>query len=233
MGPRLKATAKCVDHKHMAEVSDGNGERRLVFRTRAVLVAGLVDVVLGSVLLATGAGLSAWGGRRYGLPVGLTLSVVALIILLSGVGRVTSRFELSATQVTWRWTFSKSAVKLVDLEDADLVEKGSPGSGASWAGFLAGGLFGMAVWWLLDLAVAFLSSEPSLGPLELVLIKRHGGAVAVKPISAWSTRSSHSQAGDAVRAIKQAISASADRVSPPAPPLAALRYDEWDPIRDG
>jgi len=215
----------------MADTAGGSTDRIQVFRTRAVRVAGLVDVVLGAALAGGGA-IVATRGQRNGLPIGLTLSVLGLAIFVGGLGRITARLELSSTRVTWKWTFSKFEVSLTDLVDAALVEKGSPAPGASGAGFLGGGFYGVFIWWLLDLGVAFLSSEPSLGPLELVVIKRYGGAVSVKPISTWSSTSSHSEANDAVQAIKHAIANSADRMTPSAPPLAELRYDAWDSRRD-
>ena len=216
----------------MAYVAGGNSDGVQVFRTRAVRVAGLVDVILGSTLLAVGASFVAWRSGHNGLPIGLAIAIVALTILIVGLGRVTARLELTSTEVRWKWTFSGFRAALTELDDADLVEKGSPASGASWAGFLGGGFYGVFIWWVLELVVAFFTSEPSLGPLELVVIKHHGGAVAVPPISAWSTRSSHSEANEAVRAIKAAISASAGRSPTATPPSAVLRYDAWDAIRD-
>jgi hypothetical protein len=216
----------------MAYVTEGGSDEVQVFRTRAVRVAGLVDVTLGTTLLAVGAFFVGWRTRHNGLPIGLAMAVVALTILIIGLGRMTARLELTSSEVRWKWTFSRFSVALTDLDDADLVEKGSPASGASWAGFLGGGFYGVFVWWFLELAVAFFTSEPSLGPLELVVIKHHGGAVAVPPISAWSTRTSHSEANEAVRAIKAAVSATTGRLPNSAPRPAVLRYDAWDSIRD-
>jgi hypothetical protein len=215
----------------MVDVAGGSSSQIRVFRTRAVVVAGLVDVVAGTAMLGTGIWLAWWRGGRDGLPLGLALAVVGSFILLSGVGRVTSRMELGGTHVAWRWAFSRFDVALNDLVDAAVVEKGSPTSGASWAGFLGGGPFGALVWWLMGLAAALLSSEPSLGAFELVVIKQYGGAVPVKPISTWSNRTSHSQANDAARAVKKAIDSSRQGTRP-APQPASLRYDAWDVARD-
>jgi hypothetical protein len=212
----------------MADLAGGGDGQIQVFRTRAVVVAGLGDVGAGTAIVAAGIWLASWQGGRDGLPLGLALMVVGTFTLLTGTARVTARVELSETQVTWRWSFARFRVPLADLEDAALVEKGSPASGSSWAGFLGGGLFGVLALWVIDLAAGFLSSEPTLGPLELMVIKHHGGAVAVKPISAWSTRNSHSEANNAVRAIKKAIDSSARREPSPARQPAALRHDAWD-----
>ena len=212
--------------------NDGT-DRTQVFRTRAVIVAGLVDILFGSAMLFIGVGLAAVRGSRDALPFGLALSVVALITLLTGLGRMTARMELSETSVAWTWTFSRFEVALSDLADAELVEKGSPASGASWAGFLGGGLIVAAAWWIVELAAAFVRSGPSLGPLELVVIKRHGGAAEVRPISAWSTHASRSQANAALHAVRTAIAASARRRPPGPPPPSMIRHDAWDPPAEG
>jgi len=196
-------------------------------------VAGLVDTLVGVALLIVGVSLVAGRGTRDALPLGLALSVTALILLLTGLGRMTARLEINETSVAWHWALSRFEVPLADLEDADLVEKGSPSSGASWAGFLAGGLFAAAVWWIVELAAAFLSRGPSLGPLDLVVIKHHGVAVEVRSISAWSTRSSRAQADEAVRAVKTAIASSAARVPLGPPPPSMIRHDAWDTPPEG
>ncbi len=213
----------------MAPTSTDGTDRTRVFRTRAVIVAGLGDLLVGCSLLVVGVTLAAVRGSRDALPLGLALSVVALILLLTGFGRITARMEISGSIVAWTWAFSRFTVALSDLEDAELVEKGSPASGGSWAGFLGGGVVAAAAWWVVGLAAAFLRSGPSLGPLDLVVIKRHGGAVEVQPISAWSTRSSRSQADEALHAVRAAIAASARRRPPEPPPLSMIRHDAWDP----
>ena len=83
----------------------------------------------------------------------------------------------------------------------------------------------MAVWWLFDVLSAFFKSEPSLGSVELVAIKHHGGPVPVKPIGAWSTRASHSEANQALQHLKAAI-ASSSHPAPVTPDI--LRTDAWD-----
>jgi hypothetical protein len=199
-----------------------------VFRSRAVLLAGTLDFTLGIAVLASG--LTLMVGRRDGdaLPLGLAICVVALILLFTGLGRLTARLEITDTTVRWRWGFARHAVALVDLDDADLVEKGSPASGNSWAGFLGGGFLAAFAWWFVELVSAFLASEPTLGPLELVLIKHHGAPVEIEPISAWSTRSSRSQANEALQTLKAAI-ASSPRRSPQRLPI--LQHDTWDADR--
>ncbi len=197
------------------------------------MAAGLVDILLGVAVLIAGVSLAAERGSRDALPLGLTLSVVALILLLTGLGRVTARMKISETRVAWTWALSRFEVALTDLEDADLVEKGSPASGSSGAGFLGGGLLAAAVWWIVELAAAFVQSGPSLGPLDLVVVKRHGGTMEVKPISAWSTQASRAQADEAVRALRTAIAASARRSPPGRPPPSMIRHDAWDTSTEG
>lgn len=188
-------------------------------------MAGTLDFILGIVVLA--GGLTLIVGRRDedAIPLGLAICVVALILLFTGLGRLTAQLEITDTTVQWKWGFARHAVALTDLEDADLVEKGSPASGNSWAGFLGGGFLAAFAWWFVELASAFMASEPTLGPLELVLIKYHGAPVEIEPISAWSTRSSRSQANEALQALKAAIASSSRRSSPRLP---ILQHDTWD-----
>ena len=125
----------------------------------------------------------------------------------------------------WRWYFAWHEVELGELEDAALVEKGSRASGASWSGFLGGGFVSVFIWWIGELVWSVFSNEPSIGRVELVVIPRHGSPVEVRPISAWSTRSSHSQANQALDAVKSAIVAGA-----PAPAQNwQLLHDQWEP----
>jgi hypothetical protein len=158
----------------------------------------------------------------------LAIAVVALIVILTGLGQMTARLEITGTSVAWTWYFSRHEVPLAELEDAALVEKGSPASGASWAGFLGGGFPSVLVWWLGEGVVAFVSSEPTLGPRDLVVIRHHGGPTEIKPISAWSTRSSHSQANEALHAVQAAIAAANPQSGGPR----ILRHDAWDPAGD-
>jgi hypothetical protein len=188
-------------------------------------MTGTIDVVVGLAVLAFGVGLAAAPGGGTALPLGLAISIVGVMLLLSGLGRMTARLEVTGTGVAWTWSFSRHELAFDDLDDAALVEKGSPASGGAWAGVLGGGFVSAVAWWLLDTVSAFVHSEPSLGSVELVLIKRYGGPVEVKPISAWSTRSSHSQANEALGVVQTAIAGSAR----PAPHrLPILRDDAWE-----
>ena len=199
--------------------------RRHVLRTRAVLVAGVVDFTVGIAVLVTGLGLVAWRGTRDALPLGLAIFVAGLILVLTGLGRMTARLEITHSCVVWTWAFSRHEVPLTELEDAALVEKGSPASGASWAGFLGGGFLSALAWWFVELVAAFVGSEPSLGALDLVLIKHHGTPLEIKAVSSWSTRHSHSQANEALQAVKTAIISSQHR-APQGPRI--LRHDAWE-----
>lgn len=202
-------------------------DRSRVFRARAVLIAGFVDFTLGLALLVVGLSVMEWRGNHGALPIGLAISLVGLILLLTGFSRVTSRLEVTETSLVWTWGFSRHEVGLSELEDAALVEKGSPASGASWAGFLGGGFLLVLVWWLVELITAFVGSEPSLGALDLVVMKHHGSPIEIKPISAWSTRSSHSQANVALQAVQLAIASSARPSA--AHRLQILQHDAWEP----
>lgn len=209
----------------MAAPSAGDAAARLVFRSRAVRIAGIVDLVLGIVALLAGVGMGLRGGNRNAIPLGLAIGVLGIIFILSGLGRVTARMVISRTHLTWTWSFSIHQLALEDLDDAALVEKGSPASGAAWAGFLGGGFAAVVVWWLFDVTWALFKSEPSLGSVELIAIKHYGGSISVKPIGAWSTRASHSEASQALQYLQTAIAASARR-SPVTSEL--LLTDAWE-----
>src|SRR5665213_2425916 len=192
----------------MAATSIEGATAHLVFRSRAARVAGIIDFVVGLIVVLAGSGLAVQGGNRNALPLGLAICLVGLIVLLSGLSRMTARMEISKTHLTWTWSFSKQTLALEDLDDAALVVKGAPASGAAWAGFLGGGFVGVLAWWLFDLCWAFFNSEPSLGSVELIAVKHYGGPVPIKPIGAWSTRPSHSEAAQALDSLKTAIASS-------------------------
>ena len=211
----------------MAATPSDGATARLVFRSRAVRVAGIIDFVVGFIVILVGSGLAVWGGNRNALPIGLTICIVGLIVLITGLSRVSARMEISKTHVTWTWSFSKQTLALVDLDDAALVVKGAPASGAAWSGFLGGGYIGVLALWLFDGFRAFLSSEPSLGSVELVVIKRYGGQVPIKPVGAWSTQPARSEAAQALDSLKIAIASSSRR----RPVVSRnLRTDAWDEL---
>ena len=211
----------------MSTTTIGDTTAHLVFRSRAVRTAGIIDFVIGPVL--AGVGVAVQGANRNALPLGVAACVVGLIFLLSGLSRMTARMEISKTHLTWIWSFSKQTLALEGLDGAALIEKGAPASGAAWAGFLGGGFAGVLAWWLFDVSCAFFNSEPSLGSVELIAIKRYGGPVAIKPISAWSTRPSHSEATQAPHCLQAAI-ASTSRRKPEVP--RNLRSDVWEQSGD-
>ena len=91
----------------------------LTFRSRAVRVAGVVDLVVGVVLVAGGVAVALPAHR---LPGGLAVGVLGVLLVLSGLSRTTARMELTRTRVTWYWSFSWSHLDLADLDDAALVE---------------------------------------------------------------------------------------------------------------
>ena len=193
------------------------------FRSRAVVVAGTADIVIGVGALGIGASIAA-GNSKNALPLGLLVLLVGAYLMISGLGRVTARLEVCSDRVRWRWYFSWHAVELREIEDAALVEKGSTASGASWSGFLGGGFVSVFIWWVGELVCSVFGNEPSIGSVELVVIRHHGSPVEVRPISVWSTRSSHSQANQALDAVKSAI-----EVGPSAPAQNwQLLHDQWE-----
>lgn len=211
-----------------AQPTDSTSHR--VFRSRAVFVAGVVDSVLGFSVGIAGAVLAGLGSSPRALPLGLAMIVLGIILLMTGIARMTARMELGPTEVTWTWSFFTERLALDDVVDCVLVEKGSPASGGAWVGFLGGGMFMVLVWWLVDVGSAFVHSEPSLGSLGLVAVKRYGSTTSIKPISAWSTPSSHSQANEALVALQSAIHVLA-RPTPKHLPI--LRNDAWGLTHEG
>jgi hypothetical protein len=209
----------------MAGTVHQQSEPHLTFRSRSVRIAGAVDLGIGIALVLAGTGYALVGGRSAAVPVGIALGVLGVILGVTGLGRITARMEITRSHVVWTWSFSRSQLPFDDLDDAALVEKGAPASGGAWAGFLGGGITWVVAWWLFDVARAFVSSEPTLGPLELVAIRHYGGPVSIKPIGAWSTHDSHSQARQALGHLQAAIHASSHR-APVVPDI--LRTDQWE-----
>jgi len=184
---------------------------------RANAAIGFAVVTCGVVVAAVRSGASA-------LPLGLAICVVGLLLIVSGMGRMTARMEVTGTTLAWTWDLARHELAIDDLVDAALVEKGSPTAAGASAGLLGAGLTGVATLWLYDAVVSFVRSTPTLGTVELVLIKRYGGPVEVTPISAWSTPSALSQANEALAAVQSAIAGS-DR--PKSRRLPILRNDAW------
>jgi hypothetical protein len=195
----------------------------LTFRSTAVFVAGAIDLAIGVAVIACGVILATHHSRG-SLPLGLTVCLVGLYLVLTGLGRTTARLQVGHEEISWRWNFSTHRVQVHDLEDAALVEKGAPAPGASWAGFLGSGLIGVLAWWLLDIVVTVFSSEPSLGSHDLWLMKHTGAPLEVKPISARGTRSSHSQANVALTQVKILIADHGHR----SHQNPVLTDDAWD-----
>ncbi len=166
-----------------------------------------------------------WDTAASPFPLGLTMAVVGVVLLLSGLGRMTARLEVTGSGVVWVWAFARHELAFEELVDASLVEKGSPASGGASAGLLGGGLLGAAAWWAFDAVLAFVTSEPTVGSFDLVLVKRYGGPVEVRSISAWSTRASHSQANAALEALKTAIT---ERSRSTPHRFSTLRDDAWE-----
>jgi hypothetical protein len=187
-------------------------------------MAGMFGAAIGFAVLGFGVVVAATLRGGSALPLGLAIGVSGLLFLLSGLGRMTARMEITGTRVVWTWSFSRHEVSIDDLVDAALVEKGSPVSGGSMAGLLGAGLTGVAALWLYDSLTAVARSAPTLGTVELVLIKRYGGPVEITPISAWSTPSAMAQANEALVAVQTAIDGS-DR--PKTRRLPILRNDNW------
>ena len=196
-----------------------------VFRSRAVVVAGIIEFVFGLVISAVGIGLAALVAGPSALPFGLAFCVLGIVMVIAGLGRMIARMEVGPSQLSWIWSFSRHTIALSELTDCALVEKGSPASGGAWAGFLGGGFLAILLWWLIDTFSAIVRSEPSTGSMELVAIRRYGGPLPIGPICCWSTPASQSQATEALLAVQNAIHLNA---RPAVKQLPLLRHDSWE-----
>ena len=201
------------------------------------MVAGTFDLVLGLGLLGLGAAVAGRGGNRDALPLGLVFVLVGVLLVIGGLGRLTARLEVRATVCGGAGRSGRTRSHCRSSRTPPSSRRDHQWGG-SWAGFLGGGLlgvgfFGVFLWWLAELAYSVVGSEPTLGGLDLVVMKRRGGPVEVKPISVWSTRSSNSQANQALDAVKTAIAMCTSPESEPVPHSRQLLHDEWEPTDPG
>ena len=61
-----------------------------IFRSRAVFVAGLVDFLLGALVLITGVVMAFVWTHRDAAVFGAAISILGVIVLFTGLGRVTA-----------------------------------------------------------------------------------------------------------------------------------------------
>jgi len=181
------------------------------FHVGSVRTVGIVGLVIGAAIFGAGMGMAVVLHQRWALPIGIAVGILGLLIGISSLGRVTSTLEVHFDHISWRWGLATHALDLDDLVDASLVEKGSPSSGSSWAGFLAGGIDWVFLWWFFDWATALFRSDPVAGTSVLVVVKRYGGPVPIPAISGWSSGQSHRESSEALFVVQSAIRAASAR----------------------
>lgn len=181
------------------------------FRTRAVLVSTVVDLVIGLLVVGAGVVVGLRVAAPRGLPLALAVGLLGLLSVAAGLGRINARLEIHPTALESTWGFARHRLALADLSGAALVEKGRPAPGGAWERFIGGGFFGVLVWWLVGLVASFAHTEPSAGSHDLVVVKHHGAPVQIRAIGTWSIRGASDQAAAALHEVESAISAHRER----------------------
>ncbi len=176
-----------------------------VFRTRAVVISGFVDLVVGLLIACVGIVIFAGTDSSNRRGIAGAIGFLGLLLVLSGTGRIAAKLEVHPDKVVWWWSFSKHHHSLADLTEACLVEPGNPSSGGVWTAFIGGGLLAVGAWWLLAVAYSMYKAEPTLGTRTLVIVPRVGAAVRIRPIGTFATGLGSPQAFAAQQATEEAI----------------------------
>jgi hypothetical protein len=171
------------------------------------VASGAILVGLGLIAVGAAVVVALRVGRPDGLPLGLLLGLIGVYFAFSGAGRMAAWFEVSQDAIRWTWSFSRHELRVTDLVDAALVEKGAPAPGGEWAGFIGGGFDGVIAWWLLGLGHSVLQTSPAMGSRVLMVLRVHGGPVHIPVIGTWGTAASHTEASLALAAVQEAIRA--------------------------
>ena len=179
-------------------------ERR-TYRTRVVIVSGTVDAAFGLALLLIGAIEGALTTSSNDRALWACVGAFGLVVGGSGVSRLLARLEIHDTKLIWTWAFITHEHPLSDLTEADLVERGSPKPGASWAGFLGGGLLGVATIFLIDLWSGMFEAGPTLGSRSLIVQRKFGSPLEIRAIGTFAAENHISEASTAQIAVQNAI----------------------------
>ena len=106
-----------------SEEAAAPGGNCITFRTRAVVVAGAADLVLGLTVLALAGSL---GPRDPALAA--AMGVVGLLGVYAAAGRLAARVEVRPDRVVWRWEFTRREVPYDEVVDVALARSGpAPG----------------------------------------------------------------------------------------------------------
>ncbi len=176
----------------------------MIFRTRAVVVSGALDLVVGIGLMAWGAALTA-GGHGARPAFGAALVLLGAVVGATGAGRMAARLEVHDSKLVWTWPFSRHELSFDNVVQAALVEPGSPASGGEWGTLLSGGVVAVAGWWLAGLALSMFRAGPTLGSSTLEILRRRGGPVRISPIGTFCFEPTRSTAFAAQQAVDYAL----------------------------
>jgi hypothetical protein len=182
-----------------------------VFRTRAVLISGLLDLVVGLGIVGAGASLFAGIHDANRTAPAFAVGLIGFVVAALGVSRMTARLEVRHDKLVWTWAFSRHEMPLDSLTEASLVEPGSLASGGESATFVSGGLVAVAAWWLLDQIGSVFNAAPTLGARTLIVLRHHGGPIRIPSIGSFSREPGSSQAFAAQQAVQSAIDANRAR----------------------
>lgn len=197
--------------RELATEPPASWDQPLVFRTRAVLISGLLDLLLGLGTVAAGATLFPGLHNAKGTALSCAVGLIGVVVVSLGVSRMTARLEVHHDRLVWTWAFSRHELPFDNLTEASLIEPGSPASGGESATFVSGGLVAVVAWWALDQIGSLFHAGPTLGTRALVVLRHHGGPVRIPPIGTFSLESGSSQAFAAQQAVQRAIDASRAR----------------------
>ena len=190
---------------HLSVVRGRNMLSPQVFRTRAVVTSGWIDLVVGLALVAAAAVIFAGERISQTLAVGFALVVLGLMIGGTGVGRILARLEVHPTRLVWTWGFSRHEVDLAEITEAALVEPGVAHPGGAFGGLLGGGLIAVAIWWVVGVVGSMFRAGPTLGTLTLIVLRQYGLSIRIDPIGTFSQTPGSSGAFTAQQAVQMAI----------------------------
>lgn len=178
-----------------------------VFRTRAVLISGFIDLVIGLALIGTGIGIAAASHSSTTRALCLAIGIAGLFVVFTGAGRLAAKLEVHPDKLIWWWGFARHERPTAGLEEASLVEPGMPTTGAAWETLIAGGFPAIFIWWLLSIVYTTSKSNPTLGTRQLELIPHFGVPIRVRVIGTFATGLGSAQPRSAQLAVEQAIGA--------------------------
>jgi len=101
------------------ETAPAVGDSCIAFRTRAAVLRGGVDLVLGLAVVTTAV---VFGPRNGASAAGI--AVFGFLVALVAAGRMSARVEVRADRVRWSWAFAHHEVAYDDVVDVRLAGAG-------------------------------------------------------------------------------------------------------------